>query len=198
MTRRAFTLVELLVVITVIVLLMSLIMGGVMLARRAAAKAKTTSAIAGLASAVDQYRGVNNIYPEKLRYSSTAGMPALGGANDGDEIYGMVFGDNAGPREASAVGTGEWESINRLVIWQLGGLGGELAPDGLLVDAWKTPLRYRPSRWYPFKDDASARIDGPNPPNPDSFQIWSAGTDMRDEPGNPGEGGDDQPQWAKQ
>jgi prepilin-type N-terminal cleavage/methylation domain-containing protein len=197
MTRRAFTLVELLVVITVIVLLMSLIMGGVMLARRAAAKAKTTSAIASLASAVDQYRGVNNIYPEKLRYSSTAGMPALSGINDGQDVYDKIFNDS-GPREATAIDASGWEVINQTVVWQLGGLGSELAPNGVVIDAWKTPLRYRPSRWYPFSDGASARIDSANPPNPESFQIWSAGTDMRDEPGNPGEGGDDQPQWAKQ
>ena len=75
MPRRAFTLVELLVVIAIMVTLMSLIMGGVMLAKRVAMRAKAVSAITTLASAIDQYRSLNNTYPES--WMVTASPPAL-------------------------------------------------------------------------------------------------------------------------
>ncbi len=202
MPRRAFTLIELLVVIAIMITLMSLIMAGVMLARRSAMRAKTTGAISTLASAVDQYRSLNNTYPElwiipatpPAEWTTAQGRSAwLGGLATPDDVYKKAF-DGA---TASSITAAVWEGINVQLVYQLGSLISDQAKDGKVLDAWKTPLRFRPAKWYPYSASATARIDSENPPNPDSFQLWSAGIDTKDD-ANPGEGGDDIPQWAKQ
>lgn len=191
MTRRAFalafTLVELLVVIAIMVTLMSLIMGGVMLAKRSAMRAKTVSLISAVASAIDQYRSLNNTYPERLvlpadAYGFTAGVP---------DLYEQALA-------GKAVSEVDWAGVNQALIYQLADLIREQAPTGQALDPYKQPLRYRPSKWYPYDPAATARIDGENPPGQDSYQLWSTGPDGKDDPANPGEGGDDIPQWAKQ
>ena len=158
MTRRAFalafTLVELLVVIAIMVTLMSLIMGGVMLAKRSAMRAKTTANISALASAVDQYRSLNNTYPELKKYDSTvSGMPGLPSGlsiADGDDVYAKVFSSSGTALAANAISTDGWTAVNLMLVYQLGDLIREQAKDGQMLDAWKTPLRYRPSKWYPY------------------------------------------------
>jgi hypothetical protein len=71
------------------------------------------------------------------------------------------------------------------------------AKDGKLLDPWGNPLRYRPSKWYPYDStNTTVRIDGATPPGEDNYQLWSAGPDGKDD-ANPGEGGDDIPIWAK-
>ncbi len=200
MPRRAFTLIELLVVIGIMITLMSLIMAGVMLAKRSALRAKTTGAISTLASAVDQYRSLNNTYPEL--WIIPAPLPTewatararsswLGTLATPDDVYKKAF--EAGRPTDDAV----WEGINVQLVYQLGSLISDQAKDGKVLDAWKTPLRFRPAKWYPYSASATARVDSENPPGADSFQLWSAGIDTKDD-ANPGEGGDDIPQWAKQ
>jgi hypothetical protein len=88
-----------------------------------------------------------------------------------------------------------WAGINAILTWQLGSLASDTAKAGLLVDAWGVPLRYRPSKWYPYSG-STPRIDSDDPPGQDSYQLWSAGVDKVDD-ADPGEGGDDVPQWAK-
>ncbi len=205
MPRRAFTLIELLVVIAIMITLMGLIMGGVMIAKRTAVRAKAVSLLGAVASAVDQYRSLNNVYPESKRYDSTlTGMPTLPSSLsivDGDEVYGKVFSTGSGAtltaKAATSVDKDGWEAINRMLAYQLGDLIADQVKSSLLSDPWKTPLRYRPSKWYPYTASASVRIDSDTPPGADSYQLWSAGPDAKDD-ANPGEGGDDLPQWAKQ
>jgi len=96
----------------------------------------------------------------------------------------------------------EWyqpfQSFRKRLVYQLGELIREkVDADGFLIDPWKKPLRYRPSKWYPYTAGAAARIDSDQPPGADSYQIWSVGPDEKDTSGNPGEGGDDIPSWSK-
>ena len=200
MPRRAFTLIELLVVIAIMVTLMSLIMGGVMLARRSAMRAKAVASISALASAIDQYRSLNNTYPELKKYDLTVtGMPVLPASlsiADGDDVYAKVFSSSGAALAVTAITDDGWTAVNQMLVYQLGDLIRDQAKDGKVLDAWKTPLRYRPSKWYPYSASATVRIDSENPPGADSFQLWSSGSDTKDD-ANPGEGGDDIPQWAK-
>jgi prepilin-type N-terminal cleavage/methylation domain-containing protein len=210
MPRRAFTLVELLVVIAIMVTLMSLIMGGVMLAKRVATRAKATALLGTVASAIDQYRILNNTYPESWTVPATpptAWTDAFNAAGistvpaTGAKIYDDVFMASSGPpiayKAAQDITGAEWKLLNVQLGYQLGSLISDSVKDGQLLDPWKQPLRYRPSKWYPYDDSATARIDRENPPGQDSYQLWSAGPDAKDDPTNPGEGGDDIPQWAK-
>ena len=203
MTRRAFTLVELLVVIAIMVTLMSLIMGGVMLAKRSAMRAKAVSLLGAVASAIDQYRSLNNVYPELIPVNTTTGT--LFGVAPPGEVYSNYFGPSTAIKAAQAVQSSpsgaEWENINRALVYQLESLISDQVKNGQLIDPWKKPLRYRPSKWYPYTPSTPptpiARIDSENPPGADSYQLWSAGPDATDFTADPGEGGDDIPQWAK-
>ncbi len=199
MTRRAFTLIELLVVIAIMVTLMSLIMGGVMLAKRTAMRAKAVSLLGAVASAIDQYRSLNSVYPEYLRVTPAMAVasPSLSGLVD-KEVYGMVFQPPPAvqPNAVTAIVPDAWTYVNQALVYQLGSLISDQAKNGQLIDPWKTPLRYRPSKFYPYTAAATARVDGETPPGADSYQLWSSGTDAKDD-ANPGEGGDDIPQWAK-
>jgi hypothetical protein len=46
-------------------------------------------------------------------------------------------------------------------------------------------IRYRPAKYYPFLTDDKNKdrvaIDSETPPNPDSYQLWSAGPDGKDQ-----------------
>ena len=200
MPRRAFTLIELLVVIGIMITLMSLIMAGVMLAKRSALRAKAVSSISALASAIDQYRSLNNTYPElwtipatpPAEWTTAQGRSTwLGGLSAADDVYKKAF-EGGRPTDDKV-----WEGVNVQLVYQLGSLISEQAPNGQVLDPWKKAVRYRPSKWYPYTAGAAARIDSDNPPGADSYQLWSAGVDGKDDPTNPGEGGDDIPQWAK-
>lgn len=203
MTRRAFTLVELLVVIGIMVVLMSLIMGGVMVAKRSALRAKAVSLLGTVASAIDQYRSLNNTYPERMLYDSTK-MPAMPSGltiTDGKDVYAEVFSPGGTAAAVTAIYDTDatkdgWRAINLILVYQLGDLIKEQAQSGLLIDPWKMPLRYRPSKWYGYKAPAVPRTDSENPPGADSYQLWSAGPNAKDA-SDPGEGDDDIPNWAK-
>lgn len=203
MSRRAFTLVELLVVIGIMVVLMSLIMGGVMLAKRSAMRAKAVSLLGTVASAIDQYRSLNNTYPERMPYDSTK-MPAMPSGlsiTDGKDVYAEVFAPGGTTKAATAIYDSDaskdgWRAINLILVYQLGDLISDQAKTGELTDPWKMLLRYRPSKWYRYDTAAKPRVDNDNPPGADSYQLWSAGPNAKDD-SNPGEGDDDIPSWGK-
>jgi len=196
MTRRAFTLVELLVVIAIMVTLMGLIMGGVMIAKRSAMRAKAVSMLGTLSSAVDQYRSLNNSYPERLVVTSAMGLPA---AYLGKEIYAEIFAPSGSVQAATAITPTMWEIVNQALVYQLGSQISDQAVSGKLLDPWKTPLRYRPAKWYAYIGGTTdkPRIDRQEPPGLDTYQAWSAGVDTKDDTADPGEGGDDVPIWSK-
>ncbi|MCS6970620.1 MAG: type II secretion system protein [Planctomycetota bacterium] len=200
MPQRAFTLVELLAVIGIIVILMGLALGGVSLARRSAQRARTVGAIAAVAAAIDQYRNLNNCWPEHFTVSDAVAnhpqAPEELRARRYDQVYQRVFAPGGQLRPASEIPPEDWRAVNAALAWQLADLAREHQRRGLFLDAWEEPLRYRPARWYPWQSGARARIDSDQPPQPDSYQLWSAGPDRRDAE-DPGEGGDDIPNWNR-
>lgn len=198
MTRRAFTLIELLVVIGIIIVLMSLILAGIGLAKKQALKAKTVSQLGAVASAIDQYRSLNNVWPERLIVTATMVTElGLDTAFTDKDAYALVFADTPGVKPAKDVGADGWKAVNLALVRQLGDLAVDQASDGLFLDSYKEPLRYRPSKWYPYATGSAARIDSDKPPGQDSYQLWSAGADLVDDQTNPGEAGDDIPQWTR-
>jgi type II secretory pathway pseudopilin PulG len=216
MPRRAFTLVELLVVIGIMITLMSLIMGGVMLAKRSAQRAKAVSLLGTVASAIDSYRTLNGYLPEYTRLSTVqvsdidSAVTSMGGTLPsgvivGSDAYRQVFSKDPSDNRAEAklvFGTGkitdsEWATINASLTMALRSVDPAITQDGTILDPWKKPLRYRPSKWYPFgAGGGSARVDMVEPPNPETYQLWSMGPDAK-QADSAGEGGDDIPNWAK-
>lgn len=202
-SRNAFTLVELLVVISVLLILMGMIMGGVMVAKNNAIKVKATSQVQQVAAAIEQYRSLNATYPELLKVpgspvpqawtdalaaeASVTGNTKLSGLSAGDDVYQKAFTSGA---------VEDWQpAINAALAYQLGSLASDVAKNGVFLDPWNKPLRYRPSKYYPFTTSATPLIDSDKPPNPDSFQLWSTGKDMVNQNGE--SGSDDITNWQK-
>ncbi len=174
MRRSAFTLMELLIVISIIMILMGMVFVGVRMARSAASKAKTTAALTSLMGALTNYRTMNGRYPDDPATFTQFGSPAV--------AYTAVA----------------WDDVNRLLTTALINAGEPLkATNGMLVDAWGQSLRYRPSRFYPYLTGATAESDGENPPNRDSFQLWSIGENKKDEGGTKDGTSDDISSWNK-
>jgi prepilin-type N-terminal cleavage/methylation domain-containing protein len=194
--HRGFTLIELLITISILSLLMGMATAGVYIARRTAAKTKNVNLIAQLATACESYRTVNGSYPGEKAWSSGALDP-----------WKAVFESTTpplAPKESSAITEGEWRQVaNALIdvlvvsgessfkkpLWD--GFSNAESPD----DPSSHVIRYRPARWYPYASaPAEGRlIDGDNPPNRDSVQIWAVGADASDKGGS----GDDQTNWIK-
>lgn len=213
-SRRAFTLVELLVVIGIIVVLMSLVMGAVMIAKRMALRTKATAQINTLVAAVETYNALNGSYPEKWKVpaavtdDTTAVSTALAGLtvtipNPGDDIYATVFYDSGSgtAKAATAITPGDWALANAVLVRQLMSIDAALGQkgNGLILDPWNKPLRYRPSKWYPMSGAplSAPRVDAEDAPNPASCQVWSSGADLQDDAVNPGEAGDDLANWPR-
>lgn len=209
-SRRGFTLIELLTVIGIIVILMGLLVPAVVVARNYAKRVKASTLVDNVASAINQYRGMNGVYPERLNVRATPDMGdpvawtlALNSATSlasGDEAYAKYFKPGASVVLSASISDGDWQAVNAVLAYHLGSFATDYvnASTGLLLDAWGKPLRYRPSKFHPFNSGSAAtgatRIDSDTPPNPDSFQLWSMGADTVD---GYGESGDDLPNWKK-
>jgi len=199
-SRNAFTLVELLVVIAILLILMGMIMGGVMVAKDHAMKVKATSAVNQLAAAVEQYRSLNNTYPELLKKpdpTSDAAWATAEAADTEGKLAALAVGADVFKEAFTSGAVEDWRlAINAALVYQLGGLASDSAKNGLALDPWNKPLRYRPSKYYPYDTTAGAKlIDSDKPPKPDSFQLWSTGKDMVDQSGEAGS--DDVTNWVK-
>ncbi len=183
MRRTGFTLIELLVVILIIVALAGLLIPMIGYARNAAKAAKCDAQMAGIKAAISRYVDVNGNIPDK----------ELGG---GDR-YAAAFMSNSKYKTANELTTIDWENIAKALLAQLQTVGRDdfrdLASlrDPFTGGASATNFfRYRPSKYYPLVADPNALfIDGDGqrpdnttaPPNPDSYQLWSAGPDTKDQ-----------------
>jgi prepilin-type N-terminal cleavage/methylation domain-containing protein len=178
-SRQAFTLVELLVVIAVIATLAALLIPLVGYAKTTAKKAQTEAKIGTIRAALSQYKDVNGHYPE---------------------AFGTLFSGNPDAQTLSNKNT--WDLIGRDLQLQLQTIDRDnfrdknddqnhinRVPD-VLRDSFVGAvsgkmIRYRPAKYYPFLTDDKNKdrvaIDSETPPNPDSYQLWSAGPDGKDQ-----------------
>lgn len=184
MRRTGFSLMELLLVIAIIATLAALLVPIIGIVRKKAKDVKAETQIASIKAALSQFKDVNGVFPERVT-----------GAND----YAEIFKDGSGGfvtatsiARAGAAGEAKWELANLNLIDQLRTVDREnfyrpTGSDPYLRDPFNAGtkskvLRYRPAKCYPLKPAAAsvAAIDSDNPPNPDSYQLWSAGFDGRD------------------
>jgi hypothetical protein len=152
------------------------------LAKESAARAKTQATMTQLVAACESYRQVNGKYPQNTESSST--LPQ--GFNDSGAFgttlpYGIYTNF-------------DWKYINGALVSALNAAGESFKFP--VLDAWKMPIRYRPAFYYPYSTTANvAVIDSENPPNRDSFQLWSIGKDKIDQGGELNS--DDLTSWTK-
>jgi prepilin-type N-terminal cleavage/methylation domain-containing protein len=195
MPRRAFTLLELLVVISIIAGLAALLVPIISIARNAARTAKCKTLMAQISAALDTYKNASGSYPEQTwatlasdPFASAFGMTSTGGT----------------PVSVLTINETSWRTVN----YTLKGLLQTVDPDTFrntpsnpngavdltdpgyyIVDPYGNRqqfkvFRYRPARYYPFTGTPSGSnptIDTANPPNPNSYQLWSCGPDGKDE-----------------
>jgi prepilin-type N-terminal cleavage/methylation domain-containing protein len=198
MRRTAFTLVELLVVISVIAVLAGLLIPMIGYARTSAKVAKGEAQLGTLKASLALFKDANGHYPEK----------------DGtgpDEVFAKTF-TNAGAtgagkyKTAEQVGSTGWNRIAESLLMQLQTVDRD---NYRTIDSLRDPfsgggtkghvVRYRPAKFYPLLEAAPAvrTIDSEDPPNPDSYQLWSAGPDGKDQYGDrvDGKKSDDLANW---
>ncbi len=196
MSRRAFTLLELLVVISIIAALAALLVPIISIARGAAKTAKCRTLMANIQAALDTYKSVSGAYPEQLW------------ATLGSDPFASTFGMTAaGSTPASVLSVSEtgWRTVNLTLKAQLQTVDPDTFrntpsnpnaatpdpndPGNYIVDPYGNRqqfrvFRYRPARYYPFTgllSGTTPTIDTANPPNPNSYQLWSCGWDGKDE-----------------
>ncbi len=188
MRRAGFTLIELLMVISIIAVLAALLVPIISIAKAYSREAKCRSQIATIQSSLELYKNANGYYPEKY-------IPTTGGI----DVYASVFKATAGNKTADTVtAEGGWERIADALLIQLQSAGGDNFRD---LKALSDPFtgggvsskvfRYRPAKYYHFVKDSPLAIDGDGqladgsqaPPNPDTYQLWSAGPDGKDQYG---------------
>ena len=170
-TRPGFTLIELLVVIAIIATLMGLLIPSIGFVKDRAKKAKTRTFLAQIEAALSNYKNVNGIYPESEGGSPDPAkqMSATDYATNADWLYEAL------------------ESVDR-----------ENFRAGDLKDPYGHLIHYRPAKTLPFTPGAAAEIDSDKPPGADSYQLWSIGSNGRDDvsaSATPGEYGDDIVTW---
>ena len=168
-TRSAFTLIELLIVIAVIATLMGLLIPSVMFVQARAKKAKTRTFLAQIEAALSSYKNVNGIYPENIGGDPTTPMTANGYSANADALHDALI------------------TVDR-----------ETFRSGSLNDPYDNHVYYRPAKTLPFNAVAAPEIDSDKPPGADSYQLWSSGSNGRDDVSAStalGEYGDDIVTW---
>lgn len=192
MRRHGFTLIELLLVLSIIAALAALLLPIISMARSAARKAKCEAQLSMVKASLSQFKDANGMFPEK--------------------DYLSIFKDSTGTngrttyKKASAIGDTGWDSAAGLLLSQLQTVDRD---NYRTIDTLRDPftggtkaklLRYRPAMYYPLLKPAEspALIDSEDPPNPDSYQLWSAGPDGKDQVTLPTTGkNDDLTNWKK-
>jgi prepilin-type N-terminal cleavage/methylation domain-containing protein len=191
MKRSGFTLIELLVVISIIALLMGLLIPIIGLLRGRAREAKCVSLIQKVQAACSLYKDANGSYPE-----SADSDPTPDGIIEFRESDAF---DVAPFRLSSALSEDGWKKVNEELVRQLQSVDRDHFMDGYVKDPFGDGgpgkyLRYRPASCYPYDTTITGKhVDSSDPYNPDSYQLWSAGQNGKDEAGD----GDDLTNWPK-
>lgn len=192
MPRHGFTLIELLLVLSIIAALAALLLPIISMARTAGRKAKCEAQLGTVKASLSQYKDANGMFPEKDYLSIFKEGTGTGGRT----TY----------KKSSAIGESGWDSSANILLLQLQTVDRD---NYRTIDNLRDPftggtkakvLRYRPAMYYPLLKPAEtpALIDSEDPPNPDSYQLWSAGPDGKDQVTEPTVGkNDDLANWKK-
>jgi prepilin-type N-terminal cleavage/methylation domain-containing protein len=196
MRRHGFTLVELLLVIATIAVLAGLLIPMIGYARNSAKNAKCESQLANIKATLSLYKDANGQFPERY-------VPP----GETRDVYEDTFKVSGNYVMADVVGSSGWKTIAEALLAQLQTVDRDNYRDlKSLRDPFLTGggepnvIRYRPAKWYPLESGAALIIDSDNPPNPDSYQLWSSGLNGRDEFGQRGSDGrksDDLTNWKQ-
>jgi prepilin-type N-terminal cleavage/methylation domain-containing protein len=176
--RTGFTLIELLLVIAIIAVLAALLIPLIGYAKRAAKEAKCQAQLGNIKAAIALFKDANGTIPEKF--------------GDGpNEVYKKTFVSGTTYKKASELTSTDWTDIAKTLLAQLQSVDRDNFRDlASLRDpftggaAATNVLRYRPAKYYPLEATATLSIDKDNPPNPESYQLWSAGFDGKDQYGD--------------
>ena len=183
-TRRAFTLVEVLVVMAIIAILGSLISGALIAAKRRAARAVTIAHIGALTTALGSYHADNRRYP---RRAPLTGTPDELMVDDGPTLVAGVF-DSRNPHlrgweskylglitdlsRLSAATMGQdgnsgVRALNQSELQDIGqpsfrdAHGPESASPLVFLDPWGNPYHYR--EWASIATSVKRAIDADPP-----------------------------------
>ena len=152
-SRRGFTLIEMLVVVLIITVLAGLLIPAIVMAKKNAQKADTVAIISSTAAALNQYRLLNGAYP-------TTTSPVV-------------------PTAGAAVPVAALASVDADSF----GANGAHITNGAVRDPWGNPIMYRSFEEYPYGTGTVPPMDSATPPNSDSYQLWSHGPNGIDERG---------------
>ena len=177
MRKNGFTLIELIMVISIIAVLAGLLIPIIGYARTLSKNAKCTSQLGTIKASLSLYKDANGFYPEAF------GAP---------DVYAAEFKSGTTYKPASAI---NWDAIARALLEQLRSVDrGSYSSENSLRDPFTGGgttskfIRYRPAKFYPLTNptvpDVTLMIDSYEPPNPDSYQLWSAGADGKDQYGD--------------
>ena len=177
MRKNGFTLIELIMVISIIAVLAGLLIPIIGYARTLSKNAKCTSQLGTIKASLSLYKDANGFYPEAF------GAP---------DIYAAEFKSGANYKSVNTI---NWDAIARALLEQLRSVDrGSYSSENSLRDPFTGGgttskfIRYRPAKFYPLTNptvlDVTFMIDSDKPPNPDSYQLWSAGADGKDQYGD--------------
>jgi prepilin-type N-terminal cleavage/methylation domain-containing protein len=199
MRRTGFTLVELLMVIAIIAVLAGLLIPLIGYAKTAAKNAKCEAQLGTIKAALAVFKDANGFYPEK-DFGPLFDNPAKTNATTKYLTVGSKgSSDDRTPKP-------DWEGVASLLFQALQTVDRDNFRDpNALRDPFTTGsptnkvLRYRPAKFYPLRPSSTDLylIDSEDPPNPDSYQLWSAGPDGKDQFGERinGKKSDDVTNW---
>jgi prepilin-type N-terminal cleavage/methylation domain-containing protein len=177
--QSGFTLVELLVVISVIAVLASLLIPTISYAKRLAKEAKCQAQLGNIKASLSTFKDANGTIPQKFIDPQTR-----------KDVYSDTFKNDTTYKTVDQLSSTDWETIAQALLVQLQSVDRANFRD---LSALRDPFtggaaaanvfRYRPAKYYPLNQSAVFDIDKENPPNPDSYQLWSSGFDSDDQYG---------------
>jgi prepilin-type N-terminal cleavage/methylation domain-containing protein len=202
MPRRAFTLLELLVVISIIAAMAALLVPIISIARKASKDAKMHTQLGQIQAALELYKSVSGSYPEQINTTANLNTDPI------SSTFGITTAASPPPPKAvQLLSESDWRLVNITLKAMLQSVDPDTFhntpsnpaaatpdtndPGNYIVDPYGNRslfkvIRYRPARYYPFGQGVTGTvpaIDSANPPNPNGYQLWSAGWDGKDEYG---------------